>query len=342
VILSHDPGQVEVVCYAGNKYTDAMTERFKQGVPTWRDVATWTDEAIAQQVRADRIDILVDLGGHSPSGRLLVFARKPAPVQVTAWGYASATGLDAIDYLLTDPVSVPPEAERWYHETVVHLPSLLCYEPLGSIPDVGPAPIVERGVVTFGSFNRATKLTDWTLDLWARVVAAVPGARMVLKSPGLDDEENRLRILAAFAAGGVEAERVEILGATPRHQHLTAFGQIDVQLDPFPHGGGATTFDGLLQGVPCVTLLGELIQARFSASMLTTVGLEDLIASAPEEYVEIARRLANDPDRLVRERASLRQRVLTSPLGDARGYTRLVENLYRTLWRRWCAGQELP
>jgi protein O-GlcNAc transferase len=193
--------------------------------------------------------------------------------------------------------------------------------------------------VTFGSFNRATKLTDWTLDLWARVVASVPASRMVLKSPGLDDAENRDRILAAFAARGVEAARVEILGKTPIYQHLEAYSQIDVQLDAFPHSGGATTFDGLVQGVPCVTLLGEMIQARSSASFLTTVGLGDLVARSAEEYVEIAGRLARDPDRLVAERASLRGRVLASPLGNPKLYTQAVEAVYRTLWRRWCEGE---
>jgi predicted O-linked N-acetylglucosamine transferase (SPINDLY family) len=336
VILSHDPAQIEVYCYASNRISDAQTARFKQGAPNWRDVAAFTDEAVAAQIRADGIDILVDLGGHSASGRLLVFARRPAPVQVTAWGYVSGTGLDAIDYLLADPVALPPQAEHWYHEKIVHLPSIVCYQPFGSVPDVAPAPLVERGTVTFGSFNRATKLTAGTLDLWARVVASVPGSRMVLKSPALDDDENRARILAAFAARGVAAERVAIQGQTPSYAHLAAYGQIDVQLDPFPHGGGATTFDGLLQGVPCITLLGELIQARASASFLTTVGLTDLIARTPDEYVEIAGRLAADPDRLRHERATLRERVLASPLGNPSLYTRAVEQVYRTLWRRWC------
>lgn len=340
VILSHDPSQIEVVCYATSKQTDAMTERFRRGVPTWRDVTTWTDAEVAEQVRADRIDILVDLGGHSPSGRLLIFARKPAPVQVTAWGYVSSTGLDAMDFMFVDQICVPPEAERWYLETVVHLPSIVCYQPLGSIPDVAPAPIVERGIVTFGSFNRATKLTDQTLDLWAQVVASVPGSGMVLKSPGLDDAVNRDRILAAFAARGVDAERLEILGTTPRYAHMEAYAKIDVQLDSFPHNGGATTFDGLMQGVPCVTMLGVLMQARGSASFLTTVGLGDLVARTPDEYVEIAGRLARDPDRLVAERASLRQRVLASPLGNPTEYTRAVEAAYRMLWHQWAKGPD--
>jgi protein O-GlcNAc transferase len=340
VILSHDPRQIEVVCYASVARPDAQTARFAERVPTWRDVATWTDAAVAEQVRADQIDILVDLGGHSSTGRLLVFARKPAPIQVTAWGYVTGTGLDAMDYLLADPVAVPPEHERWYAEQIAHLPSILCFEAASTLPAVAPAPILRSGTITFGSFNRATKLTDRALDLWGRVLAAVPGSRVVLKSPGLDDTENRARILAAFAAHAVQPDRIEILGKTPIFEHLEAYGKIDVQLDPVPHGGGATTFDGLLQGVPCITLQGQMIPERVSASFLTTLGLADLIADTPDQYVEIAARLAADPARLVRERATLRDRLLASPAADGAQYTRAVEAAYRAMWHRWTGSQE--
>ncbi|MGE3273378.1 MAG: tetratricopeptide repeat protein [Chloroflexota bacterium] len=342
VILNHDPAQIEAVCYATITRTDAQTARFKAGVPHWRDVTSLSDEAVADLIRADEIDILVDLGGHSASGRLRIFAHKPAPVQVTAWGYITGTGLDAVDYLLADPVALPPEAEQWYSERVVHLPSIVCYEPAANLPPVAPPPILERGAVTFGSFNRATKLSDDALDLWGRVVATVPGSRMILKSPGLNDPENQTRILAAFARHGVGPERVEILGQTPLLEHIAAYSRIDVQLDPFPHVGGATTFEGLMQGVPCVTLLGELIQGRLSASFLTQLGLTDLIAQTPDEYVVIAARLAADPDRLTRERETLRERLLAAPLADGPGYTRAVEALYRELWQQWCDGEGSP
>jgi protein O-GlcNAc transferase len=337
VILHHDPAQIEPVCYATLKKSDAQTERLKASVPLWRDVTGWTDAAVAEQIRADEIDILVDLGGHSGSGRLLTFAHRPAPVQVTAWGYITGTGLDAMEYLFADAVVVPPEAERWYTEQVVRLPSVVCYEPPSNLPAVVPPPILERGTVTFGSFNRATKLTDPALDLWARVLVAVPQSRLILKSPGLNDPQNRQRILSRLAAGGVAAERVEILGQTPLIEHITTYGRIDIQLDPFPHVGGATAFEGLMQGVPCVTLLGDLIQGRLSASFLSMVGLADLIAETPDQYVEIAARLAADPARLARERTDLRARVLASPLADAPTYTRSVEAAYRELWVHWCA-----
>ena len=337
VILNHDAAQVESVCYATVKKADAQTERFKAAAAIWRDVTSLTDEAVAEQIRADQIDILVDLGGHSASGRLRIFAQRPAPVQITAWGYATGTGLDAIDYLFTDPVAVPPASERWYSEQVAHLPSIVCFEPAANLPAVVPPPMLERGTVTFGSFNRATKLSDAALDLWAQVLAAVPGSRMVLKSPGLDDTENRTRILGHFARRGVGPERIEILGQTPISEHVAAYGQIDIQLDPFPHGGGATSFEGLVQGVPCVTLLGELIQGRLTASFLSQIGLEELIAQTPDKYIEIATRLSASPARLQAERETLRQRVLAAPVGNGPAYTRAVEAAYRELWGRWCA-----
>ncbi|MCC7370359.1 MAG: tetratricopeptide repeat protein [Chloroflexi bacterium] len=335
IILNHDPSVVEAVCYATVAKSDAQTERIKSLVPRWRDITHLTDAEAAEQIRADEIDILVDLGGHSASGRLLIFAHKPAPVQVTAWGYVTGTGLDAMDYVLADPVVVPPDAERWYQEQVVHLPCFVTYGTVPHTPDIVPPPVLSRGTVTLGSFNRSIKITELTLDLWGRVLAAMPEARLLLKSPGLDDDDNRTRILAGLGRQGVAPARVEILGRTPQSEHLAAYGQIDIQLDPFPHGGGATTFEGLMQGVPCVTLLGDRISGRVSASLLGQVGLEDLVAGTPEQYVEIVQRLAADPARLARERETLRQRVLASPMGNGPVYTRAVERVYRDLWERW-------
>jgi predicted O-linked N-acetylglucosamine transferase (SPINDLY family) len=338
-ILAHDPGQVEVVCYADVARPDDRTTVFSSQVPHWRNIAGWTDAALAEQVRADRIDILVDLAGHSGRHRLLAFARKPAPVQVTAWGYATSTGLDAMDAFLVDPVVAPPEDQRWYAEELVQLPSVVCIEPMAALPDVVPAPCIERGALTFGSFNGAHKLSPMVLDTWATIVAAVPGSRMVLKGLGLDDPENRARILAAFATHGVEPERVDVLGATSRHEHLRSYGSVDIQLDSFPSGGGVTTFEGLMMGVPCVTVLGDRIAGRISASFLTVLGYSDLVGSTPAAYITIATGLAERTEWLASQRCTLRERVLASPIGNPALYTRYVEDAYRTLWRRWCAEQ---
>jgi len=214
---------------------------------------------------------------------------------------------------------------------------VLCFEPPPDAPPVGPLPAAESGSFTFGSFHRLPRLTAEVLDLWARVVAAVPGARMLLKASGLDEPQARARIEAAFAQHGVTADRLTILGGTSRPEHLAAYRLVDLQLDTFPQSGGVTTLEGLTMGVPSVTLLGETITGRASASFQTALGLERLIAQTPEAYLEIARDLAGDLDWLARQRASLRERLLASPIGDAGRYTRAVEDVYRALWRRWCA-----
>jgi predicted O-linked N-acetylglucosamine transferase (SPINDLY family) len=255
---------------------------------------------------------------------------------VTAWGYAAGTGLSAIDAFFADPVVVPDDERRHFAEAVVDLPSALCFEPPHDLPAVPPLPARENGYVTLGSFHRLARLTPDVLDLWARVVAAVPGSHMLLKCSGLDDAMARERIVATFARRGVAAERLTILGATSRQDHLAAYARVDVQLDTFPQSGGVTTLEGLTMGVPSVTLLGSGVTGRISASFLTSLGLSDLIAETPDEYVATAVRVASDLDRLAHERATLRGRLLASPVGDARAYTRAVEAAYRTLWRDWC------
>jgi predicted O-linked N-acetylglucosamine transferase (SPINDLY family) len=318
-------------------YEDDVTERFKACASLWRCIGAMTDAEVAAQVRADRVDVLVDLSAHSRGNRLLAFAQKPAPVQVTAWGYATGTGLDAMDAYFADAVLVPPHEERFYAERVVHLPSFLCYTPPPTSPPVTALPAADHGYVTFGSFNRVVKITPAVLETWARVLHAVPTARLVLKPSLQDTPATRERLVGPLARLGIDPGRVDILGTSPHYEHLESLGKIDIQLDPFPHSGAVSTLDGLLMGVPCVTVLGERVSARSAGSLLTALGLDDLVARDPDEYVEIAARLAQDTPRLVRERATLRARLLTSPMGDAHQYTRAVEEAYRTLWRDWCA-----
>jgi predicted O-linked N-acetylglucosamine transferase (SPINDLY family) len=337
-ILAHDPRQVEVACYADISAPDHETERYANGVPLWRNVHGWTHDALAAQIRADRIDILVDLDGHAArTSRLLTFARKPAPIQVTAWGYPTATGLDAMDAIFADAVVIPAAEHRWYAEEVVNLPAVMCVNLPPDLPAVAPAPSAGNGFLTFGAFNQPMKLSAAVLDTWATILAAVPASRMVLKYTGLDAPESLDRIRAAFESRGVGMARVDVLGKTSRYDHLAAYGAIDLALDPFPHGGGVTTFEGLLMGVPCITLLGDRVSGRASASFLTTLGLPDFVSRSREEYVQTAVRVAGDLDRLARERATLRQRLLASPIADHDVYTRAAETAYRALWRRWCA-----
>jgi predicted O-linked N-acetylglucosamine transferase (SPINDLY family) len=234
---------------------------------------------------------------------------------------------------------VPAEDEPLYAEQVVRLPSFVCYTPPPAPPPIPPLPARERGHVTFGSFNRAVKITPVVLETWARILHAVPGSRLLLKPTMEDAPATRERLLGPLARNGIDLSRIEILGTHQHREHLACFGRIDLQLDTFPHSGGVTTLDGLLMGIPCVTLLGDRPSGRSSASFLTALGLEDLVAHTVDEYVEIAVRLAGDLDRLAHERATLRERLLTSPIGDADQYTRAVEAAYRALWQRWCAAR---
>ena len=337
IIEAHDPAQVEVTCYSVTLRPDDLTERFRAAAHRWREVALLDEAALAEQIRADEIDILVDLSGHSAGHRLLTFARRPAPVQVSAWGYAAGTGLDAMDYVFADAVTVPADARRHYREEVVELPAVLCYQPPAISPEVAPLPAPDRGYVTFGSFNRPAKLTGETLALWARVLRAVPNSRLLLKFGGLERGTARDRILGALAAAGVEPERVEIRGGTPQQDHLAAYGDVDLALDPVPQGGGITTLEGIWMGVPPVTLLGERIPGRVAGSLLHALGLPELVASTPDEYVAVAVRAAADLTGLAARRAELRDRLVTSPVGNPPLYVRAVEDAYRAIWRRWCA-----
>ena len=339
VLPRHDPAVVEVTCYSQSGVEDELTARFRTAAARWRKTLGMSDEAVADLIRDDEIDVLVDLSGFSAGNRLLVFARKPAPVQVTAWGYATGTGLDAIDYFLADRVSVPPEHRQHYAEEIVDLPSILGYEAPTDVPDVAPAPASARGFVTFGSFNRWSKLTLGALDTWARIVAAVPSSRMVLKAGGLDSPENVAKIHQIFGAHGIDPSRIDVLGATGQREHLEAHGLVDVAFDPFPQGGGITTLEALLMGVPTVTLLGERIPGRISGSFLSAFGLDDLVAGSRDAYVAAAVALAGDVPRLARLRGELRDQLMASPLGNGALYTRAVEDAYRAMWRRWCAGQ---
>jgi predicted O-linked N-acetylglucosamine transferase (SPINDLY family) len=336
ILRSHDRSQVALYCYSGATERDALNAEARALADVWHDVAYLSDDALEAQIRADEIDILVDLSGHSAGNRLPVFARKPAPVQVTAWGYAAGTGLPAMGHFLADPICVPPEAYATYAEQVVDLPGILCYDPAPYAPPVSPSPARARGYVTFGAFNRLPKVSEETLAAWGRVLHAVPTARLVIKASGADTSPGRERLLERLEAHGVAAERVTLLGLTQHEVHLAAHGEIDIMLDTFPQSGGVTTLDAMLMGVPVVTLLCERVPGRASASFLTTVGLGDLAADSADEYVEIAARLAGDLDRLARERASLRGRLLASPIGDVRAYTRHVEAAYRRLWQAWC------
>jgi predicted O-linked N-acetylglucosamine transferase (SPINDLY family) len=340
ILINFDSSGFDVVAYSNTvKKEDALTQRFRQNATCWRKIVGLSDDAVSDLIRQDGIDILIDLSGFSAGNRLLVFARKPAPIQITAWGYASGTGMQAMDVLFSDAVVVPPEEKQFYTEQVRYLPCLLSHSPHQAPPPVNDLPALSAGWITFGSFNRLAKISDEAYRTWAQVLLAVPDSRMVLKAGELDDAGTRARVTGHFTRAGVAPERLSLLGKTSWHEHITAFNRADISLDTFPQGGGVTTLEGLLMGVPVVTLRWPTLSGRTSASILTALGLTDWIAETPEQYVEIAVRKAQDILALAELRQQMRTRFTSSVIGDAHAYVSAVEQEYRQLWREWCVRQ---
>lgn len=339
VLAHHDPGQIGVYCYCNHLTPDEITLRLKSLVEHWRDISVISDDEAAKQVREDGIDILVDLAGHTAGGRLQIFARKPAPVQVTWLGYPCTTGLSAMDYRFSDAYADPiGMSARYYSETVYRLPDTFdCYSPPHDAPKVDALPALVQGGVTFGSFNNLAKLSRDVRTLWAQVLLAVPGSRLFLKTAALADAATRQRLIDDFAAHGVGERRLIFASRDTTHSaHLNRYNQIDIGLDPFPYNGVTTSFEAAWMGVPVVTLAGNSFYSRMGVSMLTNLGMTDLIADTPEDYVAIAARLAGDLGRLKALRAGLRERLATSLLTDAQRFTRNLEKAYREMWVNWC------
>lgn len=344
LLRAHDPDAVEVFCYAEVPRPDAVTERLRGLADHWRNTVGLSDDGLAERIRQDGIDILVDLAGHSANNRLPVFARKPAPVQVTWLGYPGTTGLTAIDYRLVDSITDPEDdIKAWASESLVRLPAgFLCYgPPSDETPEPAASPIPGERTI-FGSFNNPAKLSSATLDAWAALLLRMPKAQLLLKGLPFADASTRTLFHHRFAERGIAAERVSLLGYLPdTRQHLDLYHQIDIALDPFPYNGTTTTCEVLWMGVPVVTLRGDRHAGRVGASLLTRIGHEDLIANTVEEYVEIAAALAGDSLRLDDLHQSLRPRMAESSLCDAGAFARSIEAAYRDMWNTWCAGRTL-
>ena len=336
VLFNHDRTQFDITCYSSTRITDGVTGEFQCVADRWRDVTRMSDDALCAQIQADQIDILVDLSGHSAGTRLGVFARKPAPVQVTAWGHATGTGLPTIDYLFSDPVACPPEVRGLFAEKIFDLPCLISIDPL---PDhVRPAapPVLSNGYVTFGVFNRPSKVSDEAVELWARILRALPESRLLLKHGGFDAPSTQSRLTERFAMHGIAAERIAFRGATPRHDHLAAFNEIDIALDPFPHTGGISTWEPLQIGVPVIAKLGNGIASRLGGAILSAVGLAEWVGTSADEYFAIATKFAAKPEYLADLRRELPVRLADSTAGNSVKYTRSVEAAYRKMWIDYC------
>jgi predicted O-linked N-acetylglucosamine transferase (SPINDLY family) len=335
LVREHDRRAVEVFCYADVPAPDAISERLRSHADAWRSIAARTDDQVAEQIRSDRIDILVDLALHLEGNRLLVFVRRPAPVQVTFAGYPGTTGLTAIDYRLSDPYLDPPDVDqRGYAEESIRLGhSFWCYDPQAEEPAVNRLPALERGFLTFGCLNDSCKVNEPVLKLWAQVLRAVERSRLALLAA---KGTHRQRTLDLLAAEGVSADRVIFFASRPHDEYLQLYHGIDLGLDTFPYNGHTTSLDALWMGVPVVTIVGRSAVGRAGLSQLTNLGLAELAAEGEERFVDIATALAQDLPRLAELRATLRQRMQQSPLMDAPRFARDVETVYRTMWRRWC------
>jgi predicted O-linked N-acetylglucosamine transferase (SPINDLY family) len=336
LLLGHDRERFEVICYSDVEKEDALTARMRGAASAWRDIRGMPDEAVARQVEADGVEILVDLTMHMAHNRLRVFAYKPAPVQVTYLAYVSSTGMTSMDYRLSDPYLDPVGEERGYVEETVRLPtSYWCYQQSLATPEVGELPSLKAGRVTFGSLSNFCKVNDRAVEAWGRILARVPGSRLMLWA---GEGKHRERVWRQMEGLGVERGRVEFVKFEPAAGYFGRYGEIDVGLDPFPYAGGTTTCDALWMGVPVVTLAGKLGVGRGGVSILSNVGLKELIAQNVEQYVEIAARLAADVEKLKGLRAGLRERMQRSPLMDAQRFVREVEGAYREMWERFCRG----
>jgi protein O-GlcNAc transferase len=342
ILAAHDRAEVEVYCYGNSTTADATTQRIAAVADRWRDISALSDRDAARCIAADAIDILIDLSGHTAGNRLTMFARKPAPIQCTWLGYVGTTGLGEIDYIIGDRFVIPPEDDHHYSERPYRLPhSYLCFTPPDEDVVVGPLPALERGAPTFGCFNNLLKINGAVVDLWSSLLAAVPGSRLYLKTAQLGDVAVRHGIVGEFAARGIGAERLRLAPSSPRRELLAAYNDVDIALDPFPFGGGTTTLEALWMGVPVVTLRGDRFVGRVGESVLTTFGLDGLVAVSPADYLSMASELAGDVARLAALRASLRQRLVASPLCDAASFARDLETAYRAMWQAWRQNRKL-
>jgi predicted O-linked N-acetylglucosamine transferase (SPINDLY family) len=331
--MNHDKSRFEIICYSTSPTADDMTDSFRHVADRWRDVVQWPDQQLADCVRADKVDILIDLSGHTRGNRLRVFARKPAPIQVTAWGHASGNGMPTIDYLFADPVMLPRQIRGLFAEQIYDLPCTIIIEPPPLDQRASEPPVTSNGYVTYGAFTRASRLSDAVFDTWARILRSDLTSRLIIKDHLLNDVSVQTRLMENLAGRGISPDRIDLIGSTSREEHLAAYRHVDICLDPFPDGGGVSTWEALHMGVPVVTKLGSSRSSRIGGAILSAIDMGDWVASNEDQYVDIA--LQSTPDRLSTIRNKLPE--LIAARCSPASYTRAVETAYRTMWEKHCA-----
>jgi len=334
VFAHHDKTQFELYCYSNGKPRDAFTDRLMTYADHWLNCTDMSDDQLAQHIREEGIDILIDLSGHTAQNRLLTFARKPAPIQITYLGYPGSSGLSAMDYRITDG-RIEPGSDAYYTETLLRMPeSMWCYKPSPDMPEINALPALSNGYLTFGSFNNVNKVSDICIELWAALLHAIPTARLLMVT--VQEGQLRTRLLQQFQALGIDAARIQFQGKLAPHEFQLALQQVDITLDPFPVNGATTTCESLWIGVPVLSLIGERFSSRAGYSVLHAARLPDFALETPESLIATAQLLANNLPLLANIRMGLRDHLRVTPLLDAGSFTRSLEHLYREAWIRWC------
>lgn len=344
IIENLDRQQFQLFCYSMSYRSDAATKLFRKHADGWLDCLGLTEFDLAERIRADRIDLLFDLSGHTSPNALFTFAARPAPIQISWIGYPNTTGLSAIDYRLVDELTDPlGEADRYHSEHLIRLPTgFLCYRPWSTAFElsVSTLPSLHNGYITFGSFNNFCKITPTTLNLWIQILKAVPNSRLLLKTHTSKDTQIWNHLLEQCKQAGIATERLAFLERAPSYtEHLEQYNEIDIALDTYPYNGTTTTCEALFMGVPVITLAGDCHAARVGSSLMNRVKLSDFVAQSNEEYIAIAVRWSKDLDALVALRACLREQLERSPLRDEIGFTRILEIALRQMWSLWCSGE---
>lgn len=335
-ILAHHRHDIyEIFCYSCTDYEDETTKRLQSYTSNWRSCGSLSDLEIAEQIRADQIDILVDLAGHTTNNRLRVLAYKPSPIQITYLGYPGTSGLPAVDYRITDKWADPTTNDIHYTEKLIRLETgFLCYAPPNVAPPVSSLPAQRKGYITFGSFNNLPKINASVVAIWSEILKAVPNSQLLLKSPPFEDAQTQAEYKRQFVTYGIASNRLSFLGRFPNPEdHLACYEQVDIALDPFPYNGTTTTCESLWMGVPVITLAGTVHASRVGVSLLSSLDLVEFIATTPERYIQIATNLAEDRKKLEAFRASIRFRMAASPLCNAEAFTYHLETIYRQLWQ---------
>jgi predicted O-linked N-acetylglucosamine transferase (SPINDLY family) len=336
VLRHHDHTRFKIICYYSWPGADEYTAKFKSLADVWVDAWGLSDDELADRIQADDVDILIDVSGHTTGNRLQCFARKPAPIQATGFGHATGTGMPTMDYVLADPIFIPPSVRHLFPEKIHDLPCLITMEPVTNLQP-SELPMLRNGYVTFGVFNRIYKISDDAIRVWSRIMREVPGSKIILKHGLLDDALLRDSLIARFVAQGIAEENITCLGTTSRDDHLMALDKVDISLDTFPQNGGISTWESLYKGVPVVAKLGIGASSRAGASIVAAVGLGDWVAEDDDGYVEIARKFAAQPGHLAKLRAGLPAQIAASPAGNVEIYTRELEAGYRKFWHDYCA-----